>query len=166
MALKDLRSVLDGTISLPIGGKTYKVPPISIEAGLRFQELLGIAAKAKKAEDTGTEFELTDLDTQVLTDQQERDLYSEALGDVYEELIADGVSFDELKMAAMYVLIKSVQSEETAEAFWNNGGKAPARNRAERRTATRTRTGAATTTRKPASRTGTTTRKATRKEVA
>lgn len=163
MALKDLRSALNGTLKLPINGTTYEVQPISAAAGLRFQEIMAIAQKSQQAKAAGKDYTPADDDVEVLNDQAERDMYRDALGDAYDLMIEDGVQFAELKLAALYVTFHAVYGEEFAETYWNAGGKAPARNRAERRTATRTRTGAASTTKKPASRTGTTTRKATPK---
>lgn len=163
MALKDLRAALDGTLKLPIGGTTYEVQPISAAAGLRFQDLMGIAQKAKQAQDAGEDYSPDQDDVEVMNDQQENDLYRDALGDTYDLMVEDGVAFAELKLAALFVTFHAVYGEEFAEAYWNAGGKAPRPNRAARRTATRTRTGAATTTKRPASRTTTTTPKGTPK---
>jgi hypothetical protein len=163
MALKDLRAALTGILKLPIGGTVYEVPPISAELGLRFQDLMAIAAKAKKAQDAATQYTPDDADTEVMNDAGERDLYREALGPVYEQMIADGVTFAELKLASLYVMFHAIYGDTFADAYWASGGKAPAPNRAARRTGTRTRTAAAPTTKKRASRSGTTTPKGTPK---
>lgn len=163
MALKDLRAAINGVHKLPIGGNVYEVQPISAEAGLRFQEVMAVAFKAKKARDAGKEYDPTEDDIEVLNDQGEREMYRDALGETHDIMVADGVTFDELKLAALYVTFHAINGPEFADLYWNAGGKAPAPNREARRTATRTRTGAATTTKKPASRTGTTTPRGTRK---
>ena len=166
MALKDLRKTLDATHKLPIGNKIYEVKPISADVGLRFQGLTEVVARSAKSAQDNIEYSPTKEDEILLDDVAELDLFRDALGETWIEMTDDGVSFEELKMCALYVIFHAVMSPEHAEEFWNSGGKAPARNRAERRMATRTRTGAATTTQKRASRTGTTTRKGTTKPAA
>lgn len=157
MALKDLRAALAGAHKLPIGGAVYDVEPISAELGLHFQDLMAVAAKAKQ----DPKYQPSEADKEVLDDAAETDLYAAALGPAYDQMVEGGVRFAELKLAALYVIFHAVYGDTFADAYWASGGKAPAPNRAERRTATRTRTGAATTTKKPASRNGTNTRKAT-----
>lgn len=146
MALKDLRAALNGTLKLPIGGTVYEVPAISAELGLQFQDLMAIAAKAKDQPDYTPDAD----DTEVLNDAGEKGLYERALGAAHDAMISDGVTFEELKLAALYVIFHAVYGDTFADAYWASGGKAPAPNRAGRRTATRTRTGAARTTKKPA----------------
>jgi len=162
MALKDLRTALAAAHKLPIGGTVYEVQPISADLGLRFQDLMDVAARAKKATDADKEFAPDDADTEVLNDAAEKDLYREALGPSHDLMVAGGVTFAELKLAALYVIFHAVYGDTFADAYWASGGKAPAPNRAGRRTATRTRTGAASTTKKRASQNGTTTPKATK----
>jgi hypothetical protein len=155
MALKDLRAAINGALKLPIGGAVYEVAPISAELGLQFQDLMAIAAKAKENPD----YTPDDDDTEVINDAGEKGLYERALGPAHDRMIADGVTFAELKLAALYVIFHAVYGDTFAEAYWASGGKAPAPNRAARRTETRTHTAAASTTRKPGSRSGTSTRK-------
>lgn len=162
MALKDLRAALNGTLKLPIGGTVYEVPAISAELGLQFQDLMAIAAKAKEQPD----YTPDDEDAEVLNDAGERGLYERALGPAHDLMVADGVSFAELKLAALYVIFHAVYGDTFADAYWASGGKAPAPNRAARRTGTRTSTGAGTTTKKPASPSTTTTRKGTPRRAA
>ncbi|WP_313816345.1 hypothetical protein [Citricoccus sp.] len=160
MALKDLQAVLSDGHHLPIRGKTYTVPHASAEAGLVFGQMMGVAQKIKDAQDDGTEPTLDEADVKMMTDAQEVDYYKEVLADTYDVMVADGVPFTGIKLAATYALIYAVMGDTPAEAFWNSGGKAPAPNRKARRTATQTRTAAATTTKPRASRTTTTTPKA------
>ncbi len=146
MALKDLRAALNGALKLPIGGTVYEVPAISAELGLQFQDLMAIAAKAKDQPGYSPD----DADTEVLNDAGEKGLYERALGAAQERMLADGVTFEELKLAALYVIFHAVYGETFADAYWASGGKAPAPNRAARRTGTRTSTAAAATTKRPA----------------
>lgn len=161
MALKDLRTILKEGHELPIGGKTYTVPLVSAQTGLKFQAFVNIAGKAQKG---GDDYKPTNEDELVLTDVQELDLFKDVLhSGLLEQMIEDGLRFEEIKMAAMYALLYAIAGEEKADAYWGAAGKAPAPNRAARRTGTRTSTGAGTTTRKRASRTGTSTPKGTPK---
>lgn len=150
MALKDLREALKSSLKLPIGGTVYEVAPISAELGLRFQDLMDIAAKSKKAQDAEQEYTPDEQDVEVLNDAAEKDLYKEALGDAWEQMVADGVRFAELKLAALYVIFHAIYGDTFADAYWASGGKAPAPNRAARRTETRTRTAAGSTTKRRA----------------
>lgn len=150
MALKDLRTALASAHKLPIGGTVYEVAPISADLGLRFQDLMDVAARAKKAKDADAEFAPDEADTEVLNDAAEKDLYREALGPAHDQMVSGGVAFAELKLASLYVIFHAVYGDTFADAYWASGGKAPAPNRAARRTATRTRTGAASTTKKRA----------------
>jgi hypothetical protein len=165
MPLKDLREAINGTHKLPIGGNVYVVEPITAELGLQFQDLMEVAATAKKASDAGAEYSPSADEEEVLNDAAEKDLYREALGPAHDLMVEDGVRFAELKLAALYVIFHAVYGDTFAAAYWASGGKAPAPNRAARRTETRTRTAAANTTKSQASRNGTTTRKATPKRA-
>jgi len=153
MAFQDLGDLLDAGLSLPYKGKTYLVPPVDAETGLRFQRLAEVAAQLAHAAETGQE-----LEAEVLDDAGEVDLYRDALGPAYEEMLADRVPWPMLKTAAVTAWLDAAVSREAAEAYWNAAGapdpEALAGNRASRR--------AARSTRQPGSASGTTrTRKAT-----
>jgi hypothetical protein len=146
MAFRDLSEVLDAGMSLPIKGKTYVVPPVDAETGLRLQRLAEVAAQAAKAVENGEP-----LDSIVFDDDDEVDLYREALGAAYEEMLADRVSWPALKIAGVTAWLDAAVNRETAEAYWNAAGdpEALAGNRTTRRAAARS-------TRRPASASGTT----------
>lgn len=151
MAFRDLSEVLDGGLSLPYKGKSYTVPPVDAETGLRLQRLAEVAAQAAKAAETGEP-----LDTVALDDDAEVDLYRDALGTAYDEMLADRVPWPMLKLAGVTAWLDAAVSREAAEAYWNAAGdpEALAGNRETRRAAARS-------TRRPASARGTTrTRKA------
>jgi len=147
MAFRDLSDVLDTGLPLPYKGKTYLVPPVDAETGLRLQRLTEVAAQAAKAAEDGLS-----LDTVALDDAEEVDLYRDALGTAYDEMLADRVPFDVLKVAAVTVWLNTTVSREAAEAYWNAAGapdpEALAGNRASRR--------AVRSTRRPGSASGTT----------
>lgn len=142
----------DAPLALDYRDKTYLVQPLPAMTGLRVQRLISAAERASR----GREDE--QADEQVVSDTEELDLYPDVLGDVYQELLDDGVSFIRLKLAATAAMLWTVYDEDTALDYWAAGGKAPARNRAQRRAET-TRTGGATSTKRQASGTGTSTRR-------
>jgi len=153
MAFRDLSEVLDTGLPLPINGKTYVVPPVDAETGLRLQRLAEVATQAAKATEDGES-----LDAIVLDDDTEVDLYRDALGAAYDEMLVDRVPWPALKVAGVTAWLDAAVSREAAEAYWNAAGdpEALAGNRATRR--------AARSTRRPDSASGTTrTRKATPK---
>lgn len=145
MALEEAAAWLDEGLVLPIAGKKYRVPEPSAELGLRLEVLLTSAQRG------------TDRYKQVLDDQQERDLYTELLGSAYGEMLAAGVSYPLLKLAAVTAMYHFVIDPQAAEAIWNEGvtkGKAAGTSRSAR-PATRRTTAAATTTKRRASGSGT-----------
>lgn len=138
MAFEDLGELLDAGISLPYQGKTYLVPPVDAETGLRFQRLAEVAARLAQAAEEGQE-----LDAVVLDDVAEVDLYRDALGSAYEAMIADRVPWPMLKTAAVTAWLDAAAGRDAAEAYWNAAGRpdpeALAGSRASRRVARSTR---------------------------
>lgn len=153
--LKQLGSFLDPILAVPYRDKIYEIPAVDAEAGLRLQKL--VAAGVRTALDGGIDPATLEL----VNDADEQGFYETVLGPVYAQLIADGASSPAVKFIGQTALMWHAQDFEMAETFWRAEGKAPAPNRAARRTATRTSTAAASTTKKPASVSGTTTRKGT-----
>lgn len=141
----------DECLVLPWKGKEYRIEPVSARTGLRIEKIMSAAEKAARDKDAK-------VDDQLLSDAEELDMYTDVLGDVYEEMLEDGISFRRLKLAATAAMMWTVYDEDIAIEFWEAGGKAPAPNRQQRRAAT-TRTGGASTTKRPASGTGTSTRR-------
>lgn len=147
--LKDLSTILGEGHRLPILGKEYLVPHVRASTGLQFAAFTSAAIAAVQAEETGKEVQISAADQEILSDEQEADLYRDALTPaVYDEMEQDGVPFEHLRIAAMYVLIHAVMGEAQAAEYWATGGKGRPQNRATRRTGTPTRTAAARTTRK------------------
>jgi len=153
MAFEELGNLLDEGLTLPIKGKTYRIPPPDAATGLRVQAIFQAAAVAA---DGG------DVDREVLADAAERDLYADVLGSAYGELTADGVGWPMVKHAAATAMVWIVQSEDAAERYWNSGGN-PSRlapNRQQRRSSsdaanvTQSRGSTSTTNPRPARRRG------------
>lgn len=153
--LKQLGSFLDPILAVPYRGKTYQVPAVDAETGLRLQKLVAAGIR------TAIDGKVDPATIELVSDADEDGFYETILGPVYDELITDGASSPALKFIGQTALMWHAQDFDTAEAFWRAEGKAPAPNRAQRRTATRTRTAAEPTTRKRASASGTTTPKVT-----
>jgi hypothetical protein len=144
MALEEAAAWLDGDLVLPIGGKKYRVPEFSVELGIRVEVILN-ASRGKA----------TDRQKQILTDEEERETYRDVLGPAYDQMVKDGVTWPRMRHAAFTAMFHFNVSPEFAEQHWNRGvteGKAPA---GSSRPATRRTTAAASTTRKPASGSGT-----------
>lgn len=150
-SLKDLSQILGDGHRLPIMGKTYHVPHVKASTGLQFAAFTSAAIAAVQSQETGEKITISAADQEILSDEQEADLYKDALTpEVHAEMEADGVPFEHIRIAAMYVLIHAVMGEAQAAEFWATGGKGRPQDRATRRTGTRTRTAAASTTRKRA----------------
>ncbi|WP_411141392.1 hypothetical protein [Streptomyces sp. x-80] len=149
MAFKALDELLDESLHLPIADTVYTVPAPSAKVGLRTQKLINAAAVAA---DGGA------VDEQVLGDAAEQDLYHDVLGSAHDEMVADGVTWPALKHAAITAMVWIAQDKAAAETFWNAGG-GPSR-LAPNRQARRSRPGGANTTKRAASTSGTSTRKA------
>lgn len=153
--LKQLGSFLDPILAVPYRDKVYEIPAVDAETGLRLQKLVAAGVR------TALDGEIDPATIELVNDADEKGFYETILGPVYNELIADCASSPAVKHIGQTALMWHAQDFEMAETYWRAEGKAPAPNREQRRTATRTRTAAASTTRKPASASGTTTRKAT-----
>lgn len=141
----------DDGLKLTINGTDYVFAPVSARLGLKLQRAMTEASAA--AEGSPDQEALAAAWEAVGTDDE---LYDALLGEHREELL------DTLSMPKFQVVVGTLMTWPTAglaEAvrFWQAEGKAPAPNRAQRRAKT-TRTGGASTTRRPASGTGTSTR--------
>lgn len=146
LVLRDLEEFFDGSLSLPVGGKTYKVPPISATDGLWATALTDLAVKDKPSES----------DVATLNDDDERNLYQRMLGPVYDELIADDVAWPVIQRCGRTAFVFFTLGEGPAAKAWEAVGEAPAPNRETRRKASK---GSGTRTRKRVSTAGTRSRK-------
>lgn len=152
MAFKDpRRDAADEGFTLPIGGVSYRIPPLSADIGPTAQHIIDTMLKAGRAESQGEEFDQSEL----LDDMLERDLYERVLGPAYEDMVADGATWPEVKRAAICSMAYGCYGADLAELIWNGEGKAPNRadRRATARTASATSTGSRAGTTRPASRT-------------
>lgn len=156
--LKQLGSFLDPILAIPYRGKTYEVQAVNAETGLRLQKLVAAGVR------TALDGEIDPVTIELVNDADEQGFYETILGPVYDQLIEDKVSSPALKFIGQTALMWHAQDFEMAETFWRAEGKAPTPKGPQDhkpKTATRTRTAAASTTRTPKSANGTTTPKAT-----
>lgn len=138
MAFADYVEFLEPFV-LPIRGKEYTIPPISLEAGLTMSAI----AEGEKSNLTDDEFNRL------------------VLGSAYDEMRADAVSEDVILRAVLTAWAEYKYGRVAAELIWKTGGDPKAiealTNRATRRKASKpsTSTAAAGTTKRPASTSGT-----------
>jgi len=150
--LQELDDFLSPALAVPARGKVYRIEAVDAETGLRLQKLISVGVKAY------TDKEFNEKDLELVGDDEETDFFRSVLGTTYDELLADKISYPGLKAIASLAMIWTTQGFDAAQQYFLAGGKAPAPNRATRRTATRTSTAAATTTPKQGSPNGTSTR--------
>jgi hypothetical protein len=164
MVFAELKDFIDPDLHLPFRGKTYTIPAASFEDGIYLQDMYTLGARAGSGKQD-------DADKAKIDDIDEIEFYNRALTpEVFQQLKDDKVPFSVVKLMATTAMTECVMDREAAEAYWASEGKVPkpaVKKPQDRkpRTATRTRTAAASTTRKPASRTTTSTPKAKEKDT-
>lgn len=127
-----LGDFLDDYLELPVRGndsvqRMYRIPSPSAEDGLRIEKITTVAAKLY----TGG----AGVDTTVLDDEEERDLYRMCLGEaVYTQMLAE-VPWSRFRHAAMTAMFWITSDRDMAAKYWASDGD-PSRlapNRAARR---------------------------------
>lgn len=141
-------------LPIPIPGqdgeiRTYRIEGPSALDGIQIERITTMAARLAAGGSVDT--------APALDDEEEIDLYRKCLGDAYGPLLAD-LSWVKFRHVALTAMMWITADRETAAAYWATGttaGKAP--NRAARRSAQRgsSASAGASTTRKPASTSGT-----------
>jgi hypothetical protein len=135
-ALDDL---FDDSLELPLKGRdgstrTYRIPSPAADDGLRILHLTTLATRLLAGGEP--------LESEVLNDDDERDLIALALGPAGEEMAKDGVDWAWTRHAGLTAVLWITRGIEDAEAYWRAAGdptKLAARpNRAERRAAAKT----------------------------
>lgn len=149
---RDLDEFFDDTLPLKIKGKTYVVPAPDAETGLFCQRLMAAGINAAN----GREIDAASLD-----DDGEQDMYRRVLGSVYDELIADAVSWPRIKHAGITAFLWIAGDTDSAQKWWESGGEgeaeAPAAGAAS---STRSRGSGSGTSRTPRTKTATARRSA------
>lgn len=155
--LEELGAFLDPILRIPYHDQNFDVPAVSAHDGLILNRLIAEGVNAA----TGADVDPTSIE--LVADKDEPGFYAMVLGPAYGQLMEAGATYQAIKNIGIVAMLWHTQGFDAAKEFWVSGGKAPAPNRAQRRTATRTRTGAASTTRTPGSASTTSTRKGTGK---
>lgn len=122
-----LNELLDETIDLPILGKVYKIQSPSSKDGLKVEKITNIAIQMANGG--------KNVNTEVLNDDEERDLFQLCLGATYQELLEDGVPWVWLRHAALTAMMWISTGMSAAEKYWASAGnpETQAPNRAARR---------------------------------
>lgn len=131
--------------------KVYRIESVPAETGIFVQEMFALALAVKN----GAEVSDADRERLKLDDEQEVEFNKDLLGDTYDEMIKDGVSWEVMKTVISVVMVWTAQNLETAIEVWETEmvtGPKPPPNRAERRAS-------AKSTKKQGSRAGTTKKK-------
>ena len=150
-----LDELLDESIELPVpsdkhpGRKLYKINSPSAKDGILIERITNMAVQLA----SGGE----DVNTELLDDEEERDLYKTLLGPVFDEMIEDGVRWVWLRHASLTTLMWVSSGLSVAEQFWGAAGdpERMAPNREARRSQQRGGSAAVTSTRGRASTNGT-----------
>lgn len=148
--MDDLTTLLDPALRLPIGGRTYTVQPPTAAVGLRLEALLAVTLSIQ----TGNHLPQRFKDALQGPDGEQVDLAKDALGPVYDQMVADGLSLPFIRHAGQTAYRHWVAGPAAGASYWAAGadqGKAPA----PQGPTTSTSTAAATTTKRRSSSSGT-----------
>ncbi|TXL91578.1 hypothetical protein [Streptomyces sp. IB2014 016-6] len=125
-----LGAFLDDVLELPVTGRdgverTYRIEDPSAEDGIKIEKITSLAARLVAGGAA--------VDTQMLDDEEEIDLYRMCLGDSYDTLLKD-LRWSRFKHVALTVMFWITADRDTAEQYWNTGlAPGKARNREDRR---------------------------------
>jgi hypothetical protein len=126
-----LGDFLDDWLELPVlcsDGQTrmFRIPSPPAEDGLRIDQITTMAARLALGGAPD--------DEEVLNDEEEKDLFRLALGDMYDEILTH-VKWTRFRHVAMTAIVWITSSRDNAAIYWTAGGD-PSRlapNRAARR---------------------------------
>jgi len=155
MAFKTLEEFLGDCLELPVRCsdgqlRNFIIPSPPAEDGLKVESVMSAGIRAANGS--------TPLNTQVLDDAEELDLYRLALGSAYDEVFKH-VDWPRFRHIAMTAVMWITAGLDVAEQYWNSDGDPKAAqglNREARRSSA-----AASTTKRPVSTSGTNGRKGT-----
>lgn len=156
MGFKTLDEFLGDSLELPVRCndgelRTFKIPSPPAEDGLKIEKIM---TEGLRVAEGGAA-----LDTEVLDDAGELDLYRMALGDAYDEVLAH-LAWPRFRHVAMTAVMWITGGLDLAEQYWNSDGDPKVATAAQNRAARRS-SAAANTTKRPASTSGTSTPRAT-----
>ena len=126
------------TITLPFREHSYRIPSPPVDVGNFMVEttqltgkrialltrLDGLAEDDPEREDIERQLEeVTDVLT--IPDEMEGSYFRAVLGPAYDKMTANREPFELVKLAAATFSVWVLQDRETAEEFWNAGGRHP-----------------------------------------
>ena len=145
---EDIDAFLAPTLDLPVAGKVYKVPSPPAAVGLKLQAAWAVSAALQAGRKP------RDRHVALVAEDDGTTLEQKALGPVHDEMLADGVSIEQLNHAGMTAYLWVVAGERAARAWWVAPSGEDHRPLPD--PSTSTSTGEASTTPAPASTSGTT----------
>lgn len=157
-----LDELFDPGLTFTLRGMQYRIDPPTAEVGLWCERIAQIAGGVKGAKtDAEMQAAVARIEKLPQLDDDDLSLPQRVLGRAYDELVANEVDHAWVKLISMAAFIWIVGDEDAARRYLQSGGRpeSEAPNRQARR-ASRS-TGGATKTRKPASTSGTRSRKTT-----
>lgn len=162
--MRDALEVLDLTLRLPVGDRTYLVRPPAAAVGIRLANMLTRGIVLDSLIDAGaTGAEVDEIRAGLVIDDDDQDFARDCLGATYDEMLADDLPHPVIELAVSTAFLAWTAGKATAEAWWESGGKAPtpptSKTAGAPPTETQTQQAAATTTPTRVSRSGTKRRK-------
>lgn len=109
-----LSEFLAEPLVLPVRGREYSIAPVDGETGLRLTARFDATKKKAAASD--------DPEEEVLDDEEEVVTYRMALGDTYDQMVADHVPYKMIKFVASAAIVWHIYGEKAAALFWETGG--------------------------------------------
>lgn len=117
-----LDELLDEFIVLPVPvgegdnqtRKMYKVVSPSAQDGLKIERLTNFAIQAINGGE--------DINTEILDDDEERNLYTLLLGATFDDMMKDGVTWAWVRHVSLTALMWVSSGVEVAEQFWKAAG--------------------------------------------
>lgn len=132
--------------------RTFVIPSPPAEDGLKIEKIMSEGLRAANGG--------TPVDSEVLDDAEELDLYRMALGSAYDDVLKH-LAWPRFRHIAMTAVMWITGGLDIAEQYWNSDGDPKVAQAAQNRAQRRASSAAANTTKRPASTSGTSTRKAT-----
>jgi hypothetical protein len=157
MAFKTLEEFLGDSLELPVRCtdgelRTFAIPSPPAEDGLKIEKIM---TEGLRVAEGGAA-----LDTEVLDDAGELDLYRMALGGAYDDVFKH-LAWPRFRHVAMTAVMWITGGLDIAEQYWNSDGDPKVAKAAQNRAQRRASSAAASTTKRPASTSGTSTPRAT-----
>lgn len=124
--MRDALEVLDLTLRLPVGDRTYLVRPPAAAVGIRLANMLTRGIVLDSLIDAGaTGAEVDEIRAGLVIDDDDQDFARDCLGDAFDEMVADDLPHPVIELAVSTAFLAWTAGKGAAEAWWETGGKAP-----------------------------------------